>query len=341
MAIVYKKFGPGYYVLQVKKGKIIKEGVGLSMLYNTNFSSIIMVPSTAFDAGFVYDDIVTKDFQRINVQGEISFQINNYKLAAKKIDFTYSEKKAECDVAQNTAKQALNKKVINLTKVYTAKFLADKDIREAIRCMNDLAGYLYAELCEDVGIKEYGIRIIGVTILAIVPQPETRKALEAATKEQIMKEQDDAIYMRRNAAIEQERIIKENELKTEIKIAEKEKEKSEKELEKERMVQEKKAELQKKKMADNIELEKKNSELVSMQTENEKKRSEAKAYESKELMKAFDDVKPEVVEALALAGMDSSSIIAKAFMDIGNNAEKIGVLNVTPDLLEKLTDKNR
>ena len=40
--------------------------------------------------------------------------------------------------------------------------------------------------------------------------------------------QDDAIYKRRNFAIEQERSIKENELNTEITIAEKEREKQEK-----------------------------------------------------------------------------------------------------------------
>ena len=45
--------------------------------------------------------------------------------------------------------------------------------------------------------------------------------MEAATREQILQQQDEAIYKRRNAAIEQERIVKENELNTEIKVAEK------------------------------------------------------------------------------------------------------------------------
>ena len=71
-------------------------------------------------------------------------------------------------------------------------------------------------------IKELGLEVVTVSILAVSPSMETKKALEAATREQIMQQQDDAIYKRRNAAIEQERIVKENELNTEIKVAEKE-----------------------------------------------------------------------------------------------------------------------
>ena len=44
----------------------------------------------------------------------------------------------------------------------------------------------------------------------------TDGALEAAAREEILRQQDDAIYKRRNAAIEQERLVKENELNTEI-----------------------------------------------------------------------------------------------------------------------------
>ena len=70
-----------------------------------------------------------------------------------------------------------------------------------------------------------------------------------------MKQQDDAIYKRRNSAIEQERIIKENELNTEIKIAEKEKEKHEKIWKPSDMMQEKQAELDARRIANDIALE--------------------------------------------------------------------------------------
>ncbi len=150
---------------------------------------------------------------------------------------------------------------------------------------------------------------------------------------------DDAVYKRRNCAIEQERAIKENELNTEIKIAEKEKEKHEKNMETKRTMQEKQAELDAKKIANDIQLEEENRKLVDLQTENEKKKSDAKAYDSEVLLRTFAGVDTEIIKALAVSGMDSRSLIAKAFVEIGDKADKIGVLNVSPDLLESLTKK--
>ena len=50
-----------------------------------------------------------------------------------------------------------------------------------------------------------------LTVLAVQPNKDTSRALEAETREKILKMSDDAIYERRNASIEQERGVKENE----------------------------------------------------------------------------------------------------------------------------------
>ena len=44
-----------------------------------------------------------------------------------------------------------------------------------------------------------------------------------------------------------------------------------------------------------------------------------------------------LVEACAMAQMDPATLMAKAFMNIGDNADKIGTINFTPDLLQTLT----
>ena len=75
------------YVMKIKKGKIIQEGLGLSFFYNTMTTSMMVMPATAFDTSFVYDDIMTADFQKINVQGDISYTIADYRKAAKMVDF--------------------------------------------------------------------------------------------------------------------------------------------------------------------------------------------------------------------------------------------------------------
>lgn len=337
MAIKYKKFESTDYVIKVKKGIIVDRGPGLSFFYNTMTTSMMVIPTTAFDTSFAYDDIMTADFQKLNVQGDISYIIADYEKAARMVNFTYKDSKKEYETVLSQAKATMAKRILNLTKVYIAKFISSRQVRDAIKTAEELAQVLNSALKDDETIQEYGLKILAVSILGISPQPDTRKALEAATREEILKQQDDAIYKRRNSAIEQERAIKENELNTEIKIAEKEKERKEKEMETSRMLQEKQAELDARKISDDINLEEERKKLVNLQTENEKKKSDAKAYDSQVLLATFAGVDSEIIKALAISGMDSKALIAKAFAEIGDKADKIGVLNVSPDLLETLT----
>lgn len=339
MGIKYKKFEPTEYVIKVKKGEVVQKGLGLSFFYNTLTTSMIVVPATAFDAPFAFDGIMTSDFQDVSVQGDISYTISDYEKAARMVDFSYKNTKKENQAVLAEAKQKMAKRMINLAKVYATKFMSTRDVRTAMISGDALAEALRESMKQDMTMREFGLELISVSILGILAKPDTQKALEAATREEILRQQDDAIYKRRNAAIEQERIVTENELNTEISIAEKEKEKKEKEMETKRLVLEKQAELDAKKLRDDIRLEEENRKLVELQAENAKKKSDAKAYDSAVLLKTFAGIDTEVVKALATSGMDSKALIAKAFVEIGDKADKIGVLNVSPDLLEALAEK--
>ena len=77
---------------------------------------------------------------------------------------------------------------------------------------------------------------------------------------------------------------------------------------------------------------------MDLQTENERKKSDARAYDSEALLKTFAGVDKEIVKALAISGMDSRALIARAFLEMGDKAGRIGTLNVSPDLLSALTD---
>lgn len=338
MSIKYKKFEPTEYVMKVKKGQIVQKGLGLSFFYNTMTTSMMVLPATAFDASFAFDNIMTSDFQSVSVQGDISYAIADYEKAARMVDFSYKNSKQENQEVLNEAKQKMSKRIMNLAKVYVTKFISTKNVRTAIISGDALAANLRENMKQDETMQEFGLELVSISILGIMAKLDTQRALEAATREEILKQQDDAIYKRRNAAIEQERVVKENELNTEIKIAEKEKEKREKEMETKRLVQEKQAELDAKKLENDIQLEEENRKLVDLQTENEKKKSDAKAYDSEVLLKTFAGIDTEIVKALAASGMDSKALIAKAFVEIGDKADKIGVLNVSPDLLETLTN---
>ncbi len=78
MGIAYRKFEPTEYVMKVKRGKVVQKGLGLSFFYNTMNTSMTVIPATAFDTGFAFDELMTADFQSVSVQGDISYMINDY-----------------------------------------------------------------------------------------------------------------------------------------------------------------------------------------------------------------------------------------------------------------------
>jgi hypothetical protein len=185
-------------------------------------------------------------------------------------------------------------------------------------------------------MQSLGIEILGLSILAVKPNPETARALEAEMREQLLRESDEAIYARRNASVEQERSIKENELNTEIAIENKKREIRETQMDAEKSVQQKESELHEAEMAAKISLEEQNKALVTLSTENARAESDAKAYGVEALMKALSGTDPKIIQALSTTGMDSSQLIAHAFKGLADGAEKIGQLNVSPDLLREL-----
>src|ERR1700744_3458992 len=115
-----------------------------------------------------------------------------------------------------------------------------------------------------------GLEVLGLSILAIRPTPETARALEAETREKIFREADEAVYSRRNAAVEQERAIKENELNTEIAVENKKRQIRETQMESERAVQEKKHLVEKEALAAGISREGERKKLVALAAENER-----------------------------------------------------------------------
>lgn len=335
MGIGYRKFEPNQYVIKVKSGKVKEKGLGLSFFYNTRTTSMMVVPTVAIDTGFTFSDIMTSDYQSMYVQGDLSFAIEDYEKAAQMVDFSFRSEK-EYEQVLFEAKEKISNKVINAAKVSVVQLICRKEVREAVSISRELEKILFEDLKENEMLKKYGLVILGVSVLSVLPGKETKQALESTTREQILKEQDDAIYKRRNACIEQERVIRENELQTEISIAEKEKEKKEKEMDTRRLVQEREAEIRQKDILNKIKIEEDKIKLTDLEAENAKRNSDSKAYDLRVQLDVYKEMDPSVLEILAMNSMDAKTAIAKAFLGLGERVEKIGNLNVSPELLSSL-----
>lgn len=334
--IRFIKVAPTDFILQFKRGKAIREGVGLSFFYFAPTTSLVLIPIGSVDVPFIFEE-VTADFQQVSVQGQITYRVAEPKKLIQFMNFTLAPSGKKY-VSDDPLK--LPQRLINHTQVLTRALLKSLSLREALGQSDNLVSTLRQELQGVETISTLGIEVLGLSILAIKPTPETSRALEAEAREKIMREADEAIYARRNAAVEQERSIKENELNTEIAVENKKRQIRETQMEAEKSVQHKKHEIQEAEMAAMITIEKQKKDWVALSTANAREEADSKAYAVSAVVKALGQTDPRILQALVSVGMDSGQLVALAFKQLAESADKIGQLNVSPDLLRELLAKD-
>lgn len=332
----YAKTTPSTYVIQYRNGQPVREGMGLAFFYFAPSASLVSVPLESVDVPFMFNE-VSSDFQEVTVQGQVTYRVANPKLLASLMNFTL---KANGEYLSEDPPK-LPQRVVNAVQVQLRAVLSGQTLQELLRGSERVVQTVREGLRLPDGLASLGLELVNLSILAVRPSPETARALEATVREQILKQADDATYLRRNAAIEQERAIKENELNTEIAVETKKRQIRETQLEAERAALEKRQEIQRQDMSGRIELEDSNQALTRLRVENARKEADAKAYAVAAVMKAVQGVDPKVLQALTVGNADPSALIAMAFQGLAENAERIGELNITPDLLQQLTAKGR
>lgn len=206
--IRFIKVDPTDFVLQFKGGQVVREGAGLSFFYFGPSTSLVRIPIGSVDVPFIFQE-VTADFQEVTVQGQLTYRVAEAKKLSQLMNFTLTPNGK--GYASDDPKK-LAQRLINHTQVLARASLKSLQLRAALGQSDALVASLREGLQSAEAIASLGIEILGLSILAIKPTPETSRALEAEAREQVLREADEAIYARRNAAVEQERSIKENEL---------------------------------------------------------------------------------------------------------------------------------
>lgn len=312
----YLKAPPTTYVLHYKAGILKREGTGLSFLYYKPTSTVVLVPAASADIPFAFVT-TTRDFQEITVQGQITYRVIEPVKLAKLLDFSVeSTGKYRSDDPEK-----LDSRLVHTAQVIAQTVLGKLSLREALTASDALVAEIIAGLRAHELIKMLGIEPLGVTILSIRPTPEMARALEAEARERLQREADESIYARRNAAVEQERIIKESELSTEL------------------AVELKKREIRERKMAADIAVEDQRSQLVTKKAENDKQDADARAYAIAATLEPIKNMDWKTLLAASGSAADPKLMIALAFRELAENATKIGELNMSPDLLKTLMTK--
>ncbi len=311
--IGYLKAPPTTYVLHYKAGALKREGTGLSFLYYKPTSTVVLVPAASADVPFVFND-VTRDFQEVTVQGQLTYRVALPKKLAQLLDFSveYDGKYRSDDP------EKLDSRLVHAAQVLAQAVIGKLVLRDALASSESLVKEITLGLRAHELVGMLGIEPLGVTILSIRPTPEMARALEADARERLSREADESIYARRNAAVEQERIIKESELSTELAL------------------EAKKREIREMKIAADIAVEEQRTELVARKVQNDKQDADARGYAIAATLEPLKNIDWKTLVAASANGGDPKMMIALAFRELAENATKIGELNMSPDLLQTL-----
>ena len=309
----FMKVPPTTYVLQYKHGQIKREGAGLSFIYYAPTSTIVAIPMASADVPFVFLES-TADFQAVTLQGRLTYRVTDPKRLASVLDFSVDSRRAYYSEDPRKLPERLVHTLQSLTRAITQRLA----LTDVLVSSDAIVVEALAKLRSSQAVAALGVEILSLSLLSIQPTPEMGRALEAEAREALQRRADEAIYARRNAAVEQERLIKESELNTEI------------------AVEEKKRQIRETQMAAEIAVEEQRSQLIDRRVENERKDADSRAYTLTETLKPLRGLDWKTLMMLGGTKAEPKTMVALAFQEMAENAQKIGELNVSPDLLRSL-----
>ncbi|MGD9646504.1 MAG: SPFH domain-containing protein [Pirellulales bacterium] len=309
---------PTTYVIHYRNGKVVRQGAGLSFFYFAPRAEIVQVALASNDVPFAFNE-VTADFQDVTIQGQLTYRVADPVQLSKVLDYSVTRS----GLYRSDDPTKLADRMIHATQLFARRFTQRSRLRDLLTSSTELIAEVTAGLRESAELALHGVDLLGLSIVAIKPNPDMGKAMQAAAREELLRQADEAVYARRNAAVDLERTIKENELNTEI------------------AVEEKTRQVREKKMAAEIAVEEQRANLVGKRVQNERQEAEARAFALQAVLEPLKGVDWRTLMAVSSGAANPQSIIALAFRDLADNAQHIGELNISPELLNSLLRKPR
>lgn len=330
--IQYLKATPTQFVFHYHNGRLKRSGAGLAFYYYKPTSTIVVVPVGSADAPFIFNEM-SADFQSLSVQGQLTYRIHDPALVAGLLNYSVGNT-PEHYLSEDP--QKLPQRLINLLQTLVRAEVHRLPMRDAIHASQNIAAAVLEQLQAHPALSTLGVEVLALSIQAIRSEPEMARALEAEAREELLRRADQAIYDRRNAAVEQERRIKENELNTEIAVEDKKRQIRENKVEADLAVEAKEQQVRESKLAGQITLEEERKKLVAAHVENARADADAQAYAVEASLRPLKELDADLLQMLSIQNSDPRRMVGLALKEIAKNAGKIGNLNISPELLETL-----
>jgi hypothetical protein len=153
--IRFIKIQPTTYLLQYRRGRIVREGVGLAFFYYAPTTSLVAIPVGSSDVPFIFEE-PTADYQTVTLQGQVSYRVVDAKKLAGLMNFTLAPNGR--DYASDDPER-LPQRVINLVHVLARAELERLPLRNAIRAAADIVKEVKSHLTTSGEVASLGLEI--------------------------------------------------------------------------------------------------------------------------------------------------------------------------------------
>jgi regulator of protease activity HflC (stomatin/prohibitin superfamily) len=204
------------HVLYFSGGKLALEGTGVAFWYMPLNASLALVPAEDRETTFVVKAL-TKDLQENSVQVSVVYRFNDPQKAARRVNFSiHPGSGLWLEAPLEKVATFWAKRSIQPVRDY----LATTDVVEAmVKGPAAVREQLLKSLKGDEELTAMGLAVVDAHVTRLAPAPEMEKAVQTPSREALQQKADEAVFSRRALAVEKERAIKENELANEIELA--------------------------------------------------------------------------------------------------------------------------
>ena len=305
---------PTSHIRHLRRGKLVHDGVGTAFWFRPLSAALSEIPVDDREQPLLFH-ARSLDFQDLTVQATVTYRVVDAAVAATRIDFGIDP---DLGVWQSTPLEQLSSLLTELAQQHALDLLAGITLTQALADgMTAVRDRIASGLSDDARVRDTGLAVVDVRVVAVRAEPEVERALQTPTREQIQQEADRATYERRALAVERERAIAENELQNQIELARREEQLVEQRGQNERRRATEQA------AAARIE--------ADGQADRQRLLADAKAQTTRIIGAAEGEA--EAARLGAYRELDPAILVALALRELADNLPQIGTLNLAPDLL--------
>ncbi|MCG3131157.1 MAG: hypothetical protein FLDDKLPJ_01933 [Phycisphaerae bacterium] len=316
---------PNEYVLHYTRGRLLHSGTGLAYWFNPLSAAVALVPVDDIETTFVVKER-TLDFQEVNVQCVLTYRCAEPKSVAERLNFGLS---LRTGAWIESPLEKLSNLWAQRSRQPVRSYINTATVNDAVRCGAEVIRKgLFESLRTDEEIRAMGLTVVTVQVEQVVPSAELQKALETPTREAIQQKADEAVFQRRALAVEKERAIKENELATQIELVRRQEELIRRQGANQVLEVQSAAAAEKARVE--AELERKALEAGGYAHESRVK-AEGEAAAARLRGEAEADVQRRIVEVWKT--LPGDVVFGLALREFARKLNRIEHLNVTPDLI--------